>query len=379
MLSRFDEYPIHQTAESITRPSTGDRNFYDRYFFNGFSRSGDLYFGAAMGLYPNRRVMDASFSVARDGVQYAVHASRLAPTDRHETTVGPISVEVVEPFRVLKVRTDRNDIGLTCDLLFRARAPVIEEPRVTMHSHNRAILDSTRLTQHGTWEGNISVGGTKIDVKPHAVLGVRDRSWGLRPIGEPEQGAPGGPMRVFWLWAPVHFDDVCLLAGAFETEDGRMYGDHAVMVPVLAEGADVPVVTPEGPESIPAFSRRVRWQPGTRRAASAEITLHHHERAHETLTLDPLLTFQMKGLGYLNFQWGHGWWKGDLAVGCEQWKLADLDPLDISNLHVQQVCRARMGKREGVAVLEQLVIGPHRPSGFESLLDGAKEGATSSP
>jgi hypothetical protein len=38
---------------------------------------------------------------------------------------------------------------------------------------------------------------------------------------------------------------------------------------------------------------------------------------------------------------------------------------------VQQLCRARWGQREGFGVLEQLVIGPHRPSGFRSLLDGA--------
>ena len=71
-------------------------------------------------------------------------------------------------------------------------------------------------------------------------------------------------------------------------------------------------------------------------------------------------------------EWGHGIWKGEEVVGCEQWKLADLNPLDPRHIHVQELCCARMGEREGIGILEQLVIGPHEPSGFEGLFDGAK-------
>ena len=40
MLTRGDDYPVHQTSEPIAQVGTGDRNFYDRYFFNGYSRDG---------------------------------------------------------------------------------------------------------------------------------------------------------------------------------------------------------------------------------------------------------------------------------------------------------------------------------------------------
>ena len=62
---------------------------------------------------------------------------------------------------------------------------MIEEPRVTFHAGTRAVLDATRFTQHGTWEGTVTVAGKRVDVRPQHVFGVRDRSWGLRPIGEP--------------------------------------------------------------------------------------------------------------------------------------------------------------------------------------------------
>jgi hypothetical protein len=35
MLSRFDDYPIHQTPEPIAHRATSDPRAYDRYGFSG--------------------------------------------------------------------------------------------------------------------------------------------------------------------------------------------------------------------------------------------------------------------------------------------------------------------------------------------------------
>ena len=48
MLTKADDYPVHQTAEPIAHAGT-DRNFYDRYFFNGYSADGSVFFGTALG------------------------------------------------------------------------------------------------------------------------------------------------------------------------------------------------------------------------------------------------------------------------------------------------------------------------------------------
>ena len=80
----------------------------------------------------------------------------------------------------------------------------------------------------------------------------------------------------------------------------------------------------------------------------------------------------MLGLGYGHPEWGHGMWKGANESAHESWSLDELDPLDPRHLHVQQLCRARMGKRRGIGVLEQLVIGRHEPSGFKDVLDMAR-------
>jgi hypothetical protein len=364
MLTAFDDYPIHQTPEPLAHPGSGDRNVYDRYFFNGFSRAGDLFFGVAMGLYPNRQVMDASVSVLRRGTQTAVHASRRAPLERADTRVGPIGVEVLEPLRVLRVRVDDNAHGVAGELVFRARTAAIEEPRFTFRVGPRVIMDSTRLTQFGTWDGWLAVDGERVPIAPAEVLGVRDRSWGVRPVGEPEPGAPGLPPQFFWLWSPVHFDDVCTLFDSNEDADGRPWHRAGTIARAEVDGTL---------ESMATVAHRVRWEPGTRRARAAEITLAPHGDAPLTLGLEPILTFQMRGLGYLHPEWGHGMWKGEEAVGGERWRAADIDPLEPRHLHVQQLCRARLGVRQGLGVLEQLVLGPHAPSGFTGILDGAPE------
>src|SRR5439155_22514898 len=101
MLTKADDYPIHQTAEPVAYAGT-DRNFYDRYFFNGYARDGETFFGAAMGIYPHLNVIDASCCVVHEGRQHNVHASRCLRMERLETHAGPIPIEVFAPLKRLR-------------------------------------------------------------------------------------------------------------------------------------------------------------------------------------------------------------------------------------------------------------------------------------
>jgi hypothetical protein len=372
MLHPLDDHPVHQTAEPLACPATGDRNFYDRFFFNGYTRAGDLFFAVAFGLYPNRGIADAAFSVVRDGVQHTLHASREAGrTD--PLRVGPIAVEIETPMRTLRISIARNSWDLAGELRFRARSAPVEEPRFSRREAGRLVMDVTRFTQFGTWEGEIEVAGERIAIRPADVFGCRDRSWGVRPIGERAPGPIAGAPQFFWLWAPLQFEDCCTHFDVNEDAAGERWHQNAVVLPTLAS-ADAPFPDAAAIETMRDVGHRIRWARGTRRAASAELLFQPRQGEPRPIALEPLLTFQMLGLGYLHPEWGHGMWKGPEAVAGERWKLAELAPLDPRHLHVQQLCRARMGKREGIGVLEQLAIGPHAPSGFRELLDGAADG-----
>jgi hypothetical protein len=84
----------------------------------------------------------------------------------------------------------------------------------------------------------------------------------------------------------------------------------------------------------------------------------------------------MLGLGYGHPKWSHGSNAGELAVAREDIKLGDVDVRMPHHLHVQALCKVtyvggNAGRQEGRGVLEQMVIGPHAPSGFTQMLDFA--------
>jgi hypothetical protein len=364
MLTPFDDYPIHQTPEPIAQPASGDRNAYDRYFFNGYSADGALYFAAAWGLYPNRMVQDAAFSVIRDGEQVNVHASRRAPLDRVDMRVGPITVEVVEPLKKLRLVVAPNESGIEADLVFTNTTAAMQEPRFTrVAGGSRVVMDYTRLTQFGAWSGWVQVDGDRVDVSPADVVGSRDRSWGIRSVGERDAGAPGrDEPQFFWLWAPITFDDTCVHFDVQEDGDGRRWHWNGELAPV---GGDVT-------ERAVAVDWEIDWKTGTRRAERAAIVLHMLDGSNHRVELEPILDFQMLGIGYMHPTFSHGTWIGEDEVMADRWKLAELDVTAFPHLHVQALCRATWGDRVGVGILEQLAIGRHAPSGFEGLFDFAK-------
>ena len=82
MLTKADDYPVHQLPEPIANAGS-DRNFYDRYFFNGYTPDGSVFFACALGVYPHLNVMDAAFSVIVDGVQHNLRASQALEHGAH--------------------------------------------------------------------------------------------------------------------------------------------------------------------------------------------------------------------------------------------------------------------------------------------------------
>jgi hypothetical protein len=372
MISKFDDYPVHQTPEPVNLPFCNSLNFYDRYWFNGFEREGQFYFGCALGLYPNRRVLDGAFSVLLGGRQHCFFASRRAPAERAETSIGPMALEVVKPMRSIRVRIAPNETGIECDLTFRARTAAYEEPRSVLRDDGRVMLDTTRFTQFGAWEGYFTAGASRTEVRPSRVLGVRDRSWGIRPVGEREGGAPPRTEPgVYWIWSVNHFNDLCTHFATFEDHDGKqLQGSGAVLPAYLAED-QIPAESDPKIAEMSSAAMHITWEKGTRRSAGARLDFVSAAGEKLVQSLEPLLRFHMKGIGYQHPKWGHGTWKGEQVIGGESWNVAELDPLAYENIHIHQICRARMGERIGVGTLEQVVIGSHKPSGFKGLLDGA--------
>jgi hypothetical protein len=370
-LSSFDEYPIHQVPKPIAQSGTTDRNAYGRYWMGATHREGAFQVEVAFGRYSNLGVQDTSVSIARDGKQYAFHGSCRAPSDPMDTSVGPMRLEIVEPFRQLRVVVEPNETGITCDLRWRARVGALLEDHTVMVDGPHTILDMARYLQFGTWEGNVTVDGEVTELRHDEVVGIRDRSWGVRPVGSPTPGRPSASTPNAWLWSPIHFEDECVVAGWFQRPGGVFW---------RPDGHRIGIIDPV-PQSVsledPSVSRfdpvgqRLTFKPGTRWVTSASIDLVGDDGVGMELELEPIGRFDMRALGYMNPDWGHGMWHGELEIGREDWTFDEIHPQDPTHQHVHHIVRAKLGDKVGVGIFEQIIFGPHTQFGFNDILDGA--------
>ena len=364
MLTKADDYPVHQTPEPIAYAGT-DRNFYDRFFFNGLSADGSVFFAVALGVYPHLDIMDCAVNVIVDGRQHIMRASKHMKSERLDLTIGPVTVEIIEPLHSLRIRVAPNDGPITADLVFTARHTPIEEPRFMRRIGPRAFMDYTRLTQNGSWSGRLSVGGVDLPVQALKFLGTRDRSWGVRPVGAPDSQPPvqGAMSQFYWLWTPANFQDYAVFCHTNDDAFGRPWNRRAVIAPLVGEAREFEDVRFD-----------FDWAPGGRRLKG--LTCHFRDPLGEaSLSFETGTHFYMQGLGYTHPQWGHGMDKGPLAVTHEVIDLGAVKDLEPALLHIQALSRAKLvidgREHAGVGVVEQFFIGPHAPSGMASLLDPA--------
>lgn len=364
MLTKADDYPIHQTPDPIAYAGT-DRNFYDRYFFNGYTTDGEVYFGAALGVYPYLNIMDAGFAVRIGKVQYNLHASRHMCMERSDTWVGPIRVEVLEPLKRLRVVVEDNENGISADLVFEGRHTPIEEPRTARRNGPRLIQDITRMTQLGRWSGWVRAGGQEIQLEPEVTLGTRDRSWGIRAVGlrDPQQPASISEFQVWWFWVPAHFSDRVMHFFVNEDGDGNVWNLGAMMV---HDDGRV--------EHLTDARLEIEFLAGTRFPARGTITARDTAGGLCTISVDAGPRFYLSGIGYMNPDWAHGLNKGELAIGYDEIRAKTVTRHEAPYQHPQAFANLTMtlpgGEvMQGFGCFESIVLGRHEPTGLASMYD----------
>jgi hypothetical protein len=355
--SPLDELPIHQAPLSMSRVATSDRNFYDRCYLNAHDRSGEVFLVSGLGVYPNLGVRDGYLTVKVGDLQHTLRVSDALDERVAEQAVGPLRVEVLEPLHRLRLVCESDEI--TADLTWHGSfPPVLEQPHL-MLTGNRPTLDAQRFAQTGAWEGSLRVADRFWDVEPTLWVGTRDRSWGIRPIGEPDPGgrAAEEPMGGFWwVYAPLRFEEFQLVVLLQENPDGYRTLNDAVRI------------WPDGRVEQLGWPRiEFDYRSGTR----------HPERARLHLTTqsgEPLLV-EVETLGFVALHvgcgyggdpdWAHGQWKGRAWSSYSTYDYASGDiagrvPWGVSD----HVARAVCGDLVGYGLFEHASMGRHDPTGF---------------
>ena len=375
----LDEYPVHQVPLSLRHMATSDRNAYDRSYFNAHDRSGEVFLVTGLGVYPNLGVIDAYATVRLGDHQFTTRASDALGDDRSAQVVGPYRVEVLEPLQRVRLVCESHGPGVSFDLTWTGSFPAVEEPAHVMRQGGRVILDAMRFAQVGTWSGVLRVGDEQMAVSDDRWVGTRDRSWGIRPIGEPEppgrtasEADPG--FGFWWTYVPMRFDDFCLVVIVQEDGDGTRTLNEAVRV--WPEAARRP------PEQLGWPEIEVRYRPGTRHPEGAVLHLRRRGGTPLTVEIDTLGFVGLNcGPGYGGDpDWTHGQWRGrgwaeDVVLDMRDPAVAGRVPFGVVDHVARGVCEGV----EGWGMFEHGTFGRHEPSGFSdwgSVAPGVATGST---
>lgn len=304
-VTAWDDFPVHQSADWIAHVATTDRNFYDRYYFNAFDTGGEYIAIMGLGQYPNLGVADAFVTVRVGDEQHVVRSSKPL-RDRSDLSVGPLRVEVLEPLKRLRFVAEPTEHTVALDLVWEGFGPAIPEPNQFVRQGNRVTFDTQRLAQLGSWSGTLQVAGKDLRIDPATTVGSRDRSWGVRPVGEKEpEGIGKDTPRVggMWTYFPMRFKDHCIFYICSEGADGSRSLEQSERV--WLDGRV---------EQLGRTEHQHEFFPGTRLLKQSTISFPD---AGFDLHCESLLTnFLSIGTGYgLDPDWRHGMYQGsDLVV-----------------------------------------------------------------
>jgi hypothetical protein len=319
VLTPLDDSPWHQLPTTFDHVGTSDPRFFDRLWFAASDPGGTGTLQFTIGVYQNMNVVDGGFVLIHAGRQHNVRASReLRP--RYEVATGPLSIEVVEPLRHLRLKVAPGAHGVSAELDWRADLPPEEEPQHYARRTGRVVEDYCRFDQVGTCDGWFDAGAGRQPVD--AWWACRDHSWGVRErvgIPEPVTSAPAAAETRGSLFAFL-FYSTDRYGGHVQVARGTS-GHEAVSVRITDR--DQPDRARFGDRV--GVSARFTDDARPRRIVAGDFAVTTRDGGDVRLEVDALgPAVAMPGLGYGGFDdgLGLGVWRGFAHVEHEMWDVS---------------------------------------------------------
>jgi hypothetical protein len=319
----MDEYLVHQTEKPLAQVASDHPEWQDRFYFNIHDREGEFAAITGLGAFPNRKMMQAYLFVVHKGQHYAYFNVRPLANDREVMEVGSLSFTIVEPMKAWRLDIADEANGVRGSLEFRPRCPLYEFSPIRWQNGDRLVVNQMHYTQAGLYGGSLTIG----DTTSSDLIGIRDRSWGVRDM-------PRVPM---WIWISAQFPGFCISAWLWETpEGGVIHADGALTY----ESGDVRPIT--------RIEHELELSPGTKRPKGGRFQL--------TLASGETLALAADEIGTI--------FLGPIA---SRWSDADGEALakaDAASFGFDQHCRFQLGDETGIGIVEYMVTGGSRRYGI---------------
>ncbi len=368
MLTRYDELLCHQLATTFDHVYTSDARWTERVVLYGFEISGRVNFMTGMARYPNRNVMDAYGMVTLDNkTAYVVRASEeLRPETGTETKVGPITYDIVEPLKKVRMTMAENEFGLGFQLDFDGTFPAYEQTPMFNRNRGRIQEEARRYYQVGRAGGWFKIDGQTFQPDDASWRTGRDHSWGVRrgvgggswpePLAQPSEIPPGA----FYFMCIFEFDDYAIHVAQRETWDGQIW--HFEGWETYPLGSDK-----ENKELLlTSLEHDFRFRPDIRVIESGTLVVYAIDGTRRELQLTPKTTFYPGPAGYDTYRdYASGMYEGASFLDGFQVDLTDPEELKKISLLTETLCEVRCGDDTGYGLIEMFNVGKYPRYGFQ--------------
>jgi hypothetical protein len=366
MLTPFDELTCHQAVSTFDAPQSSDRAWTEKMWFNLHDVRGRVVLASGIGVYPNRNVMDgfACLNVHHEQ-QVNLRLSRELRPRIADLQIGPLTVQVLEPFKRIRLALDESSHGFSYELELIGRVPPHEELPQFGRNKGRVFVHTCRYAQLGRARGVIRLDGKSWDVKEDEWYAQRDHSWGIRlGVGQHEPGIQTSDVATFNSlminWLTAQFDDWAVYYYLIEKATGKVdflsgavvrgFGDDSVEIPITAVEHDF------------------KYHDASARMQSGRVVLHCEDGAHVELQMRELNSMYLRGGAYAGFKgYTHGTYMGPSWSDGERFELARPGCADEVHGLDDTVCEYRSGNQVGYGIIENMILPPFPKYGFGRL------------
>lgn len=227
MLTPYDEFPVHQAAQTFSQIPSTDYNWDDGYWFGVFNPEQQVFLGTGARVNPNSDMFGGYALLNVAGRQFTVRFSRCWRRS-FELSIGPYRIDFVEPLRRVRLTLESNDSGLSFDLDWEGTSPAFLEEQHLATNRGRRTTEQMRYSQPGKVRGWIRLRDALYEVRADSWSGSRDHSWGLYaerpPLSPASTWLPprqsAGPQRALRFWTCFRTEPFSGFYHLHETAEG---------------------------------------------------------------------------------------------------------------------------------------------------------------
>lgn len=317
-LTAADEGLHHQIADTFATVAESDLGWTEKIWAALVRKDGTLALSFGLGKYQNRNVLDGFAGVARGNEQWTIRASRRLDTALLDTSVGPITYEIVEPLKKVRFCLEANDTQpIAFDILFEGELPPAFEERNRQRAGFRIRMDVVRYFQTGKLSGWVEINGHRETVDD-GWFGARDHSWGMRgnavgalPTDVQPSGLRSKQTKVLWGPSLIVRPDGSryqMLNFLQSSDFGKYFSGHIREISTNGEVTDI---------GVREMQEDIVLDPTTRRFIRSTLNLALSDGTERLVTVNAVgdSGFHLRTGGYGS--WGghrQGEWRGDLHV-----------------------------------------------------------------